>query len=260
MKLIALIASVAIATFSSTFAITEAEIAPAALVGKKLTFTIVNGGFPYATNGTWSGAFAAAGNGFEVQNISGNTVPITTTFSATAGGGFTNVALGKFIKGQKPATLTLYLVDGVGNYELSIQDLFGVSLNGSFTFGGAPVLKPEISIQQPLATEMVDGVSKKNFGPVQVSLTSGIKRFTVKNTGDGKLTGLAISINGLHKSNYIVGPITKTSLNKNATATFTVRFKPTAFGTRTAAIHIISNDANENPFDIQLTGQGVGIK
>jgi hypothetical protein len=35
-----------------------------------------------------------------------------------------------------------------------------------------------------------------------------------------------------------------------------VTFKPTAKGARIAAIHIKSNDADENPFDIDLAGQG----
>jgi hypothetical protein len=35
-----------------------------------------------------------------------------------------------------------------------------------------------------------------------------------------------------------------------------VTFKPKAKGNRNAAIHIRSNDADENPFDIKLTGLG----
>lgn len=260
MKLLAFVASVALSTLTPSFAITAADIAPAALAGKTLTFMIVNGGTPYATNGTWSGAFAASGNGFNVAGITGDTVPISTTFSATASGGFTNVSLAKFVEGQKPANLTLYVVNGIGNYEVSIQDLFGVSLNGTFTLGAAPPIAPEISIQQPLGKELTDGVTKRSFGFVQVSLTSSIKRFTIKNTGKARLTGLGISLTGTNKTDYIVGLLPKTSLAPDAALTFTVQFKPTAFGTRTAAIHIKSNDADENPFDIPLTGVGVGIK
>lgn len=260
MKYLTVFASVALFSPTSSFALTNADIAPAALVGKALTFTIVNGGSPYATNGTWSGAFAASGNGFKVTNITGNTVPIDTTFTAASDSGFTNVSLAKFVEGQKPATLTLYIVDGVGNYEVSIQDLFGVSLNGTFTMGAAPTKTPEINVQQPLGKELTDGVSQKSFGFVQVSLTSPLKRFTIKNTGKAKLTGLGISITGAHKIDFVVGALAKTSLVPDESVTFTVQFKPTAFGTRTAAIRIRSNDADENPFDIQLSGMGVGIK
>lgn len=39
--------------------------------------------------------------------------------------------------------------------------------------------------------------------------------------------------------------------------TFTVRFAPTTAGAKTAALHIASNDSDENPFDINLTGKGL---
>ena len=35
---------------------------------------------------------------------------------------------------------------------------------------------------------------------------------------------------------------------------FTVRFAPTRTGTNTATLHLASNDEDENPFDIQLSG------
>src|SRR5262249_45302121 len=36
--------------------------------------------------------------------------------------------------------------------------------------------------------------------------------------------------------------------------TFTVRFAPTSIGTKTGVLHIANNDADENPFNISLTG------
>ena len=177
---------------------------------------------------------------------------LTSSFALTAA----DIAPGA-LAGKSP---TFTIVNGIGNYEVSIQDLFGVSLNGTFTLGAAPPQTPEISVQQPLGKELTDGVSKKSFGFVQVSLTSILKRFTIKNTGKARLTGLGISITGANKTNFIVGSLAKTSLLPNETVSFTVQFKPTAFGTRTASIHIKSNDADENPFDIQVSGVGVGIK
>ena len=37
----------------------------------------------------------------------------------------------------------------------------------------------------------------------------------------------------------------------------TVRFAPTSTGLKNAAIHIANNDADENPYDINLSGTGV---
>ena len=102
----------------------------------------------------------------------------------------------------------------------------------------------------------MDGTAKKSFGTVKVGKAGTAKIFTIKNTGTANLTGLAITKDGKQKAEFIVGPLAKTSLAAGASASFKVTFKPTAKGTRSAAIHIKSNDANENPFDIKLTGAG----
>ena len=119
-----------------------------------------------------------------------------------------------------------------------------------------PILTPEIVVEYPVGSSLVDGSSKKSFGTVKVGKTSTAKIFTIRNTGTANLTGLAITKTGAHSSNFIVTAPAKTTLAPGASTTFRARFKPTAVGTRNAAIHIKSNDANENPFDIKLAGQG----
>ncbi|MEO5917460.1 MAG: choice-of-anchor D domain-containing protein [Luteolibacter sp.] len=260
MKLPSLVATLVFSSLASAFAITDADIAPAALVGKTLVFTIVNGGAPYATNGTWSGAFAASGNGFTATKITGDFVNISTTFSAGLNGQYTDVALAELVDGQKPATLTLYTMDGVGHYEASIQDVFGVSLNGTFTFASTTAKGPEIDVFQPKGSELTDGGGKKNFGTVLVTKTGAAKKFVIKNSGSAPLKNLAITIDGKNKSDFIVSSLKKDQLADGESTEFTVKFKPSAFGTRKAALHISSNDKNENPFDIKLTGNGAGIK
>ena len=260
MKIPSLAAAIVISSSISAFAITDADIAPAALVGKTLIFTIVNGGSPYATTGTWTGTFASSGNGFSVANVSGDTVPISTTFSAAVDGGFTNVSLAKFIEGQKPATITLYTVSGVGNYEVSIQDLFGVSLNGTFTIGSAPAQGPEIDVRQSKGGALTDGASKIRFGNVQVTKTGVARKFIIANLGSATLKNLDITLDGKNNADFIVSTLKENQLAGGDSIGFTVKFKPTAFGTRNAVLHIKSNDKNENPFDIDLTGIGTGIK
>lgn len=43
----------------------------------------------------------------------------------------------------------------------------------------------------------------------------------------------------------------------SGSTTFTVAFTPAGVGTRSAALHISSNDADENPYDIALSGTGL---
>jgi hypothetical protein len=123
------------------------------------------------------------------------------------------------------------------------------------TLTGTGVPSPEIAIQQPAGTDLKDGISTKSFGSVALKST-GTKTFTIKNTGTANLTGLAITKNGANAKNFTVKAPLKTTLAPGASTTFKVIFKPTAKGIRKAAIHIKSNDSNESPFDIALTGKG----
>jgi hypothetical protein len=115
---------------------------------------------------------------------------------------------------------------------------------------------PEIDVQHPAGSSLADGSSKKSFGTIRVGATGAAKTFVIKNTGTSVLNGLAISIEGAHGGDFTVTGSVKTSLPSGGTSKFKVSFKPTAKGTRNASILIKSNDANENPFDIQLTGLG----
>jgi Abnormal spindle-like microcephaly-assoc'd, ASPM-SPD-2-Hydin len=80
--------------------------------------------------------------------------------------------------------------------------------------------------------------------------------FTIKNTGTANLTGLRMTKDGPNASEFAVTAKPEAPVIPGGSATFTVQFKPAAKGTRSAAIHIASNDADENPFDIMLTGVG----
>jgi hypothetical protein len=121
--------------------------------------------------------------------------------------------------------------------------------------GRAFVAGPEIAVQQPVGSELADGKSKRSFGTVKVGKAGKAKAFTIKNTGTANLTGLKIARKGTHAKDFIVTAPLKTTLAPGASTTFKVTFKPTAAGTRKAAIQIKNNDANENPFDIILTGK-----
>jgi hypothetical protein len=115
---------------------------------------------------------------------------------------------------------------------------------------------PDITVQRPLGTSLVDGITKKSFGTVLVGSTGRAKFFTVKNDGLAELTSLAISIDGANAGDFTLSALPRTSLLPGTATKFKVTFNPSATGTRTANLHIASNDADENPFDIELTGLG----
>jgi len=126
------------------------------------------------------------------------------------------------------------------------------------TWHGYPTVKlgPEISIQQPTGSDLVDGKSRKSFGTIKIGRPGAARTFTIRNGGMLTLSGLAITTNGAHARDFLVSTPAQTSLAPGTATTFKVTFKPTYKGTRNAAIHIRSNDRNENPFDISVTGTG----
>lgn len=200
------------------------------------TFTIRNAGEVPLTDlaATCDGSNAANFTvGFPASTSlpPGGSTTITVTFQATAGG-------------EREALLSVFSND-------ADENPFEVAL-----IGNARVPVPEIAISQPVGSGLVDEKAKKSFGTVVVGKTGNAKTFTITNKGTAKLTGLVIRKDGTHKADFKLGELEKTTLAAGASITFKVTFKPTAKGTREAAIHVGSNDADENPFDIKLTGMG----
>ena len=115
---------------------------------------------------------------------------------------------------------------------------------------------PEIAVS--MGSDLTDGKSTVSFGNTNIGSAGIVKTFTIKNTGNANLTGLAVSKSGTHATNYTVGALGATTLAPGASTTFTVTLKATTLGAKSAALKIASNDADENPFDIALSGTGVG--
>jgi DNA-binding beta-propeller fold protein YncE len=121
----------------------------------------------------------------------------------------------------------------------------------------APPVLPDIGVQQPAGTNLTDAASTNDFGPGLILATNLSKTFVITNSGATNLTGLTITKDGAHAADFIVSVAGSSNVPTNASTTFTVAFAPAAVGQRTAAIHIASNDPDENPFDVTLTGTGI---
>lgn len=117
---------------------------------------------------------------------------------------------------------------------------------------------PEIEVEHPVGTGLADGTAVINLGNVPYGSTSSDLTVTVKNTGNAPLTGLEVTVDGAAAGDFSVGALGATTLAEGTSTTFTVGFTPSTVGERTGTIHIASNDASENPFDITLSGTGLG--
>lgn len=138
----------------------------------------------------------------------------------------------------------------------------GAQFNGSQSLLQAitpySINAPEIVVEQPPGTSLVDGSASIPLGSVVVGSTSSAFTFTIKNTGTANLSALNVTTDGSHAGDFIVSTAgMSTTLAPGGSTTFNVTFTPAAAGARTGALHVASNDADENPFDITLTGTGV---
>lgn len=164
----------------------------------------------------------------------GNTVVLpggTTTFK---------VAFAPSKAGSRSASITIQSNDP------DEESFFTIAVKGN------GVSAPEIAVKQPSSTDLVDG-GTKSFGSVKTGL-SYTKTFTIKNVGSSKLKNLAVSLSGARA--FRMSKLSKTSLLPGTKTTFTVTFKPTSVGAKSAILRIASNDADENPFEINLEGAG----
>ncbi|MEI6674471.1 MAG: choice-of-anchor D domain-containing protein [Verrucomicrobiota bacterium] len=199
-----------------------------------------------------------ASNGTTVYNSSlplGGTAADNLSVSAVKwriNGGAWTVA-----SGTSSWSATATLVVGSNTIEIQALDTAGnasVSMSRTVTYA-----VPEIAVEDALGANLTDNAATIDLGSVNRGSTSNAYTFTVKNLGTADLTGLAVTKAGTNPGDFTVGALGATTLAPGASTSFIVNFSPAATGTRSAAIDITSSDADENPFDINLTGTGVAV-
>ena len=120
---------------------------------------------------------------------------------------------------------------------------------------GVPIIGPEIDVQQPIGTPLADG-GGRYFGAVLLN-NIGTRTFTVLNNGTEALTGLAVAISGADADDFQADRTDLPAvLQPGESGTFLVSFQPTTLGAHLAALQILSDDEDESPYDIRLTGIG----
>jgi hypothetical protein len=126
-----------------------------------------------------------------------------------------------------------------------------------FTFDVTCVVDPapalEIQVQDGSATILTSGVSTVDLGATTQG-TSVNEVFTITNLGNAELTlmGAAPTIPADYSTtNYGAASLP----NTNDATTFTLTCDATAIGTFMGTVSIASNDADENPFTVDVTCQ-----
>jgi uncharacterized repeat protein (TIGR03803 family) len=124
------------------------------------------------------------------------------------------------------------------------------------TLIGGP--EPEIGIEQPAGIPLQDGLTRKTF-PATVAGSTRDMTFTLLNTGAAPLHIMGMTLDGPDASTFSVVSMPNADVPAAGSTTFTLRFAPSSGGIKMAALHLSSTDADESPFDINLTGTGIGL-
>ena len=205
-----------------------------------LTFTITNTGTANLTglgitiNGPDSAMFSVTASP-ATSLIPGGTTTFTVRFAPVS-------------TGVKTAVLDIANNDIQNN-----NNPFIIAITGT---GTGTNTVPGIVVQQPLGTNLVNGVGTNNFGSAAVG-TSNSLTFTITNIGTANLTNLGVTIVGANSAMFSVTTNPATSLIPGGSTTFTVSFAPVSIGVKTATLQIANNDNNNNPFNIAITGTGI---
>jgi hypothetical protein len=120
------------------------------------------------------------------------------------------------------------------------------------TLTGQPVTNGDIEVTSSGAAVAMN--STLAFGSATVSGTAVTKSITLANRGNG-----ALAINGVSISPSGVFSLTtqpSSSIAIGAQSTFNVAFRPTATGAVSATLTITSNDPDESPYVVTLSGSG----
>lgn len=112
----------------------------------------------------------------------------------------------------------------------------------------------EITVAEGTLSYLGDGQSL-GFGTLNVGGTGVTKNFTIRNDGTLPLTLGAFTVVGANPGDFVAN-ITgiATSLAPGQSTTFALTYSPLGPGSRSATLRIETNDPDENPFDLNLTG------
>ena len=128
-----------------------------------------------------------------------------------------------------------------------------------------PAIVPEIAIIGNALT-IADGdttpsvLDDTDFGSELVGNTI-VKTFTIENSGVDPLTLTGVTpyvvISGANAADFSVSVVPSGTIPATGTTTFEITFQPSALGLRTATLSIDNNDADENPYNFNIQGQGI---
>ena len=191
---------------------------------------------------------AAAGIGFSAMNGA-------NAYSQFGSGGVPTFAIINCVAGSPTHAQyqVLYTQGGYDPAELYSWTTFKSYIDA---VQAAPLTSPKIAVEQPAGLGIA-AAGTKDFGAVGVGSNTSLT-FTIKNTGNASLNIISMSRDGTDAASFAITSKAAAQVSgPTGTTTFSVRFAPTSAGSKTAVLHIGSNDTTKNPYNITLTGTAI---
>ncbi|MDD2781750.1 choice-of-anchor D domain-containing protein [Sulfuricurvum sp.] len=155
------------------------------------------------------------------------------------------------------STISFSQALSAGNYVLHIagtssSDNTQYDLSGTFSFPS-----PEINVQGN-GNSITDGDTTPSTSDYTIlgSIAVGQdldRTFTIQNTGTMNLTIGAFTLTG----DFALQTAPAATVAAGGSTTFTIRFSPTAIGTRNGTLSFVNNDSDENPYNFSIQGTGL---
>jgi uncharacterized delta-60 repeat protein len=197
------------------------------------------GSAPLTLDGVLRLTFAG---GFQNTITGGNTFTIIAS-NATLTGAFDNVASGS----------RLFTDDGLGSFVVTITGN-SVVLSGYLPVPDITVSGNNVNIADGDATP--DLADHTDFASVNLSGGTRVRTFTITNSSQGVLTLGSVTVSGAHAADFTVTAQPTSPVVPGGNTTFQVTFDPNGVGLRSAALSLMTDDPDENPFNFSIQGTG----
>jgi hypothetical protein len=219
---------------------------------------VVSPGTTAYNDGNWHHVAVTYASGIETLYIDGvaagsqtaSQVAYNSTYSYFLGTGYTNTWTGgnggwQYFQGS---------LDEAAVYQRAMSAAEVAQHYAAGNTQGTPA--PEITMRQG-STSLTDGQAV-NFGTTNQG-TPVSQTFTITNNGNATLTLTALDPAAMPAGFALTSNLGSTSLAAGQSTSFTVQLTATAAGSYSGAIHLASNDSNENPFDLTLSGSVTAV-
>jgi alpha-tubulin suppressor-like RCC1 family protein len=171
--------------------------------------------------------------------------------AATASSG---LPVSYYVSGPGTVSNNVLTVTGPGEVKLlAYQAGLRPSWHPTAVVQASFVLQPQLTVEHPAGTPLVDATTSVDFGSVKAGTNGQTKTITLANTGLNNLSITSVTALGPWS---VTAPLSTTVTPGTAT-TFTATFTPSTNGPLTGTLRIVTNDPNNTTFDIPVTGKGL---